>query len=126
MLSCEAGAAGVGRVVDEDGLGAVRDLAPQVGKINLPALIREQIVCVEFHTEILADWLTKRESRLRHKDAITDLAHDCDGIVEGARAAECKEHIVWVNRVLLSAELISDGLAGGRSASRLRVAVLGF
>ncbi len=126
MLGCETGAARVGGVVDQDGLSAVSDLAAQVSQVDLPAFLGEQVVCVEFHTEVLADGLTEREARLGDKDAVTDFTHDCHRVVQSARASKGKEHVVWVNRVLLRAELVSDGLASWGGARRLRVAVLGL
>ena len=124
MLSGEAGSARVRRVVDEDGLGSVSDLAPQVSQVDLPALLRQKVVCVEFHTEVLADGLAEWEARLGHKDSIADFTHDSNRVVECSRAAKSKEDIVRVDRVLFSAKFVSDGLAGRRNTCRLRVAVL--
>ena len=66
MLGSEAGAAWIRWVVDEDGLSAVCDLALEMVKIDLPALVRKKIVVVKFNAEILANRLTKRETRLGH------------------------------------------------------------
>ena len=66
MLGSEAGAAWIRWVVDENCLGAVCDLALEMVKIDLPALVRKKIVVVKFNAEILANRLTKRETRLGH------------------------------------------------------------
>ena len=66
MLGSEAGAAWIRWVVDEDGLGTVCNLAFEMVKIDLPALVRKKIVVVKFNAEILANRLTKRETRLGH------------------------------------------------------------
>ena len=126
MLSGKARSARVRWVVDEDGLGPVGDLAPQMIQVDLPALLRQKVIGVEFHTEVLADGLAKGEARLGHKDAIANLTHDGNCVVEGSRAAKCEEHIVRVDWVLLSAEFVRDGLAGWCNTCRLRVAVLGL
>ena len=48
MLSGEAGAARVGRVVNEEGFRAGRDLAAQIIQVDLPALVGQQFVSVKF------------------------------------------------------------------------------
>lgn len=124
MLGCEAGAAGVRGVVHKDGAGALSDLASQVGQINLPALVGQQVVGVEFDSEILADWLTKGESRFGDEDSVADFAHDRDRVVKCARAAKGQENVVWVDWVLFVAELLSDSLASRESARRLGVPIM--
>ena len=84
VLSGEARAAGVGWVVDEDGAGLVGDLGLEILDVDLPLLLRLESIAIKFHTKVLADGLTQRETRLGHKDAITNLTHDSNGIVKSA------------------------------------------
>ena len=113
MLRREAGAARVRRIVDKNGTGSFRDLALKVLQIDLPALVGQQVILVEFDVQILADWLAEWETWFRDENAIADFTEDGDGIVEGAGAAERQKDVIWLDRMLHSAELLSDGRARG-------------
>ena len=93
-------------------------------QVDLPALVLEQVVGIPLDTQILANGLTKRESRLGNEDAVADFAHDSHGIVESSGAPEGQEDVVGVDWVRLSAELLSDGLASSWCASRGSVAIV--
>ena len=124
MISGEARAARVWRVVDEDGFGTIGDLAPQAVEVNLPAFIRQQIVRIKLNTQILADGLAKRESWLGNEDAVANFAHHAHCVVKSTRATKRQEHIIWINRVFRSAKLFGHGGSSRCSAGWLRIPIM--
>ena len=126
VLRREAGAARVRWVIDKDCFGSIRDLTAQMVQVDLPALIGQQVILVEFNIQILADWLAEWEAWFRNENAIADFTENSNRIVKCAGAAEGQEDVVWVDRVIHSAELLRNGGARGHGARRSRVAVVLF
>ena len=58
----ETGAARIRWIVYEDCLGVGFDLGFEVVQVDLPLLLRDQVVVVKFDAEVLANRLAKRES----------------------------------------------------------------
>ena len=126
VLRGEAGTARVRWVIDKDGTGSFRDLTAQMVQVDLPALIGQQVILVELDVQILADWLAEWETWFRYENAVADFTENGNRVVECTRAAEGQEDVVWVDRVILSAELLGDGGARGHGARRSRVPVVLF
>jgi len=63
VLLGEAGTAGVRWVVHEDGLGVGLDVSLHLFKIDIPILVSEQGVSIEFNIQVLANGLAKGEAR---------------------------------------------------------------
>lgn len=122
----EAGAAGVRGVVHEDSLGALVDLRFEVLKIDFPILFSNKVIADEVDTKVLADRLAKRESGVGHEHVVSVLAQSRDRVVERAGAAERQEHVVRVDRVLVSAILLGDCLSSLEGAAGLGVAISHF
>ena len=81
---------------------------------------------VEFDIQILADWLAEWETWFRNENAITDFTEHGNRIIECTRAAEGQEDVIWIDRMILSAELLGDGGARGHGARRTRVPIVLF
>jgi len=124
VLSGETGAARVRRIVNKDSSSAGSDLAAKMIQINAPALIWQEVIVHKLNTQILANWLTKRETGFGYKYVITDFAHDRHRAVECARTTKGEEHIVRINWMLWGTKLLSDSLASRWAASRLGVAIV--
>jgi len=109
VVLCEAGATGVRGVVDEDSLGVGFDLGLEVLKVDFPLFLGNEVVVIEFDSEVLANRLAQGESRSCNKDTVTTLAQYSHCVVNCAGAAEREENVVRVDWVLRGSKLLCNG-----------------
>ena len=88
MLLGEARAARVRGVVDEDGLCVGLDLRLEVFKVNLPFLLRDQVVVVELDAKILANRLAQGETRSCDQNTVTTVTQNSHSVIDGTGATE--------------------------------------
>lgn len=93
-------------------------------EVDFPLLFRVQVVKDPLDVDVLADGLAEGEARTGHEDFSAALAQYRDGVVQGAGGSERENHVVRVNRVLLSAELLCDCLTRLHSTACLRISIV--
>mmetsp|Transcript_36985 Transcript_36985/g.119715 ORF Transcript_36985/g.119715 Transcript_36985/m.119715 type:complete len:252 (-) Transcript_36985:63-818(-) len=124
VLLGEDGAARVGRVVDDQGLGARVDKALELREVRLPPLARQQVVLLDAGTLRLGEDLVEREARLRHQQVVA-LVHDAvDRNLERSRAAARDDDVRGLVDAVRRREALGDGCARVLGARGVAVSVV--
>ena len=121
VVLVEDRAARVGRVVDEDGGGALVNQGLHVLEVDLPLAFRNQVILLRLDAEAVGKGGVERESRTGNQYVVSGIGEGRDAEVERARAAGAEDHVV--RREVISVDVLGNGLPGLDVAGRGCVAI---